>query len=66
MLFQANFRFPVVGDGYEGLSHSMFSEALISLGDWKYRHVWPFLSLGLGIAPGHLLSGTGSHCPGSP
>lgn len=31
---------------------SVLSEALISLGDWKDRHLWPFVLLGLGIALG--------------
>lgn len=47
MLFQANFGFPVDGDGSEGLSHSMLSEAPITLGDWKYGYLCPFLCLGL-------------------
>lgn len=49
-LFLANFRLPEVRDGNEGSSHSVLSEALISLGDWKDRRLWPFLLLGLGIA----------------
>lgn len=53
-LLLANFRFPVLGLGVRAYHIvSMLSEALISLRDWKDRHLWPFLLLGLGTAPGH-------------
>ena len=56
LLFLANFRFLVVGVGTRAYHIvRVLSEALISPGDWKYRHVWPFLFLGLGIAPGYCL-----------
>lgn len=53
-LLLANFRFPVLGLGVRAFHIvSMLSEALISLGDGKDRHLWPFLVLGLGTAPGY-------------